>query len=53
VFHYFPHNVKAITFEEAERIVNQILETMEEAYLKLKFQIPASREQLSPRSSTK
>src|SRR3989344_6675963 len=53
VFHYFPHNVKAITFEEAERIVNQILETMEEAYLKLKFQIPAFREQLSPQSSTK
>ncbi len=35
VFHYFPHNLKAITFEEAENIINQIITTMEEAYEKL------------------
>jgi hypothetical protein len=44
VFHYFPHNLKALTFEEAERIVNQILQTMEEAYMKLKFQIPITKQ---------
>ena len=38
VFHYFPHNFKALSFEEAERIVNQITQTMEEAYMKLKPQ---------------
>lgn len=35
IFHYFPHNVKAISFNEAEEIVEKILETMEESYLKL------------------
>ncbi len=32
IFHYFPHNIKAITFNEAEKIVEDILSTMEEAY---------------------
>ncbi len=36
VFHYFPHNLKSLTFTEAEKIINQIIETMEEAVLKLK-----------------
>jgi hypothetical protein len=35
IFHYFPHNVKSITFEEAEDIIRQIIENMEEAYIKL------------------
>lgn len=35
IFHYFPHNTKAISFEEAEKIIGQIIETMEEAYSKL------------------
>jgi len=35
VFHYFPHNKKAVTFEEAEDIVNMIIQTMEEAFEKL------------------
>jgi len=35
IFHYFPHNVKSITFEEAEDIIRQIIENMEEAYTKL------------------
>ncbi len=36
VFHYFPHNLKSVSFEEAENIVNQIIQTMEEAYRRLK-----------------
>lgn len=36
IFHYFPHNLKAVSFNEAENIVNQIISTMEEAYQKLK-----------------
>lgn len=35
VFHYFPHNTKALSFIEAEKLVGQIIETMEEAYSKL------------------
>jgi len=35
VFHYYPHNLKALTFEEAEVIVNQIIQMMEEAYTTL------------------
>lgn len=35
IFHYFPHNLKAITFEEAEKIIGQIIWTMEEAFAKL------------------
>ena len=35
IFHYFPHNTKAISFEQADKIVGQIIEMMEEAYLKL------------------
>ncbi len=36
IFHYFPHNLKAVTFLEAEEIINEILRTMNEAYIKLK-----------------
>ena len=36
IFHYFPHNLKAINFKEAEKIIGQIIWTMEEAYIKLK-----------------
>lgn len=32
IFHYFPHNVRAVTFDEANRTVGNILETMEFAY---------------------
>ncbi len=35
IFHYFPHNLKAVSLEEAEKIINEIVQTMEEAYLKL------------------
>ena len=32
VFHYFPHNLEAITLTEAEEKSQMILETMEYAY---------------------
>lgn len=35
VFHYFPHNTKAINFSQARGICMDILRTMEEVYLKL------------------
>ncbi|GIW64789.1 MAG: hypothetical protein KatS3mg092_0722 [Patescibacteria group bacterium] len=35
VFHYYPHNLKALSFSEAENIIDQILTTMEEIYKKL------------------
>ncbi len=38
IFHYFPHNIKAISFDEAEKVINQIIVTMEESYVKLKVQ---------------
>ncbi len=34
-FHYFPHNFNALHFEEAENIIDQILKTMEEVFIKL------------------
>jgi len=37
IFHYFPHNIKAITFSEAEEIVGEILGVMEEAYKELQI----------------
>lgn len=35
VFHYFPHNVKAVSFADAEHTIDEILETMDAAYGKL------------------
>lgn len=37
IFHYFPHNIKSITFEEAEKIVNQIIQVMETTYERLRM----------------
>lgn len=36
VFHYYPHNIKALSFSEAEAIIDEILATMEESYKRLK-----------------
>jgi hypothetical protein len=36
VFHYYPHNLKALTFSQAESIIDNILSVMEESYGKLK-----------------
>ncbi len=35
IFHYFPHNLKAVSYKEAEEIISKIIQTMEEAYIKL------------------
>lgn len=35
IFHYFPHNLKAVSFSEAQTIIKQILEMMEESYQRL------------------
>jgi hypothetical protein len=37
VFHYFPHNLKSVTFEEAERIIGELIQTMEVSYEKLRL----------------
>lgn len=34
VFHYFPHNLRSLNREEAIRLINQIIETMESAVIK-------------------
>lgn len=31
VFHYFPHNYRALTLEQAKRLVEQLVETMDQA----------------------
>ncbi len=36
IFHYFPHNLKAVSFDEASEIINEILKVMEESYERLK-----------------
>ncbi|NMB84367.1 hypothetical protein GYA28_03715 [Candidatus Roizmanbacteria bacterium] len=35
IFHYFPHNLKAVGFDDAQSIVNGLIKTMEETYEKL------------------
>ena len=35
VFHYFPHNLKAVSLIEAEEIIDEILNTMEAAFNQL------------------
>lgn len=32
VFHYFPHNLKALSFEDAQKLINDLVQTMQEAY---------------------
>ena len=36
IFHYFPHNLKAISFLEATKIIEEIIKTMEDSFNKLK-----------------
>jgi hypothetical protein len=38
IFHYFPHNLKAISFEEAKFLANEFLATMMASYERLKSQ---------------
>jgi hypothetical protein len=35
IFHYFPHNIRGVTFDEANHTVSNIIETMEIAYSQL------------------
>ncbi len=35
IFHYYPHNIKAITFIEASDIIKMIMRTMQDVYRKL------------------
>lgn len=35
VFHYFPHNLRSLTFAQAEQISSEIIDTMEETMEKL------------------
>lgn len=37
IFHYYPHNIKAITFEEANSIIKTIMKTMQNCYLRLQL----------------
>jgi len=36
VFHYYPHNIKRLTYQEAEKMNTQIIHTMVHAFEKLK-----------------
>ncbi|MDO8610314.1 MAG: hypothetical protein Q7R95_07225 [bacterium] len=36
IFHYFPHNLKSVSFIEAEAIIGETIRTMQEAFDKLK-----------------
>lgn len=36
IFHYFPHNIKSVTFKQAEHEIGEILMAMEHAFDKLK-----------------
>ncbi len=35
IFHYFPHNIRGVTFDEANHTISNIIETMEIAYAQL------------------
>ena len=37
IFHYFPHNINSITFDEAEKTINQIIQVMEKTYERLRI----------------
>lgn len=37
IFHYFPHNLKAVSFSEAGTIIDELLSTMEDAHSQLKM----------------
>jgi len=37
IFHYFPHNLRSISFWEAKELIDQIITTMELSYKKLNY----------------
>lgn len=36
IFHYFPHNLRSISITQAEGIVDQLIQTMQQTYIGLK-----------------
>ena len=36
IFHYFPHNLRSVSFSQAEEIIHQIMLTMQKTYISLK-----------------
>ena len=42
LFHYFPHNLKALEFRNVEEIVNTMLKVMEETYSAFRKQKPVT-----------
>ncbi|MBI2617424.1 hypothetical protein HYW55_04780 [Candidatus Gottesmanbacteria bacterium] len=40
VFHYFPHNFRALSFSEAESIIQEILRVMDESIVELQTRLP-------------
>ncbi|QQG44268.1 MAG: hypothetical protein HYW86_05445 [Candidatus Roizmanbacteria bacterium] len=47
IFHYFPHNLKSISFEESQKIITQITQTMEKTHQSLIQLNPKSKFQMS------
>ncbi|NTU46060.1 hypothetical protein HGA88_00340 [Candidatus Roizmanbacteria bacterium] len=47
VFHYFPHNLKSISFEEAGTINANIISTMEKLYQEIYLPIQAAKEHVT------
>lgn len=43
IFHYFPHNLKAVSFKDAEKIIREILNTMELTYESLYLKDSSSK----------
>ncbi len=43
IFHYYPHNNKLVSYEDAQEIAQQILQVMEKAYEDLKFLMKHTR----------
>jgi len=52
IFHYFPHNLKAINFSDAEKTINQIIITMEETFKQLNLQLNLKTQMLNLKSTT-
>lgn len=44
IFHYFSHNIKAVTFEEAVGLIDSIIDLMRESYMRL---LPPEKQKIS------
>ena len=36
IFHYFPHNLRSISITQAQGIIDQLIQTMQQTYIGLK-----------------